>query len=266
MRILAAIAHYFDVTGIRTGDFGSYQRENFDTRGLIVEKTISLLNESLSELGKNFDIQLFGIETEHTRRPDVILDVVDPRHIPYSTIDEMYKKINQYDYFLYLEDDIELTPITIIELKEINQHLALHETIIPNRLEYLNDTAFCVDMIAMPGFKNGIKIVGRHFLAQSVNPHSGFMFLSREKFARAYSRRINTEPKIIIGDFMASALANIHSSLDVYRSIPSATSLPVVHQDSWSTRMESIGHLRQDVLNRLIVESRELEREMLSSL
>ena len=149
---------------------------------------------------------------------------------------------------------------------EIEQQLDLHETIIPNRLEYLNGTAFCVDMIAMPGFKNKNKIVGRHILAQSVNPHSGFMFLSREKFARAYSLKVNSEPRIIIGDFMASALANIHSSLDVYRSIPTASSLSVVHQDSWSARMKSIGYLKENTLSMLIDESRTTESEILNSL
>jgi hypothetical protein len=266
VRILAAVAHYFDVDGIRRGDFGSYQRENFISRSVIVDRTITLLNESLAEFSMNFNIQVFGIENQYTRRPDVILDVADPRHIPYATIDAMYKKINQYDYFLFVEDDIELSPKTIIELMEINQHLDLHETIIPNRLEYLNGTAFCVDMIAMPGFKNGVKIVERHILAQSINPHSGFMFLSRDKFARAYALKVNSQPKIIIGDFMASALANIHSSLDVYRSIPTASSLSVVHQDSWSARMESIGHLKENSLSRLIDESRETEREILSGL
>jgi hypothetical protein len=89
------------------------------------------------------------------------------------------------------------------------------------------------------------------------------MFMSKDKFIRAYSNRKFDEPTIIIGDFMASALANIHSSLRVYRSLPTSISLGVLHQDSWSHRMLSNGAFNEYQLSKLIEDAANLENSLL---
>ena len=263
IRILAAVAHYFDSLGIHKNEFGSYSQDNLNSRGLMFDRTIDALIVCLSELGAEFQIKVYGVENQYIRRPDVILENVDPKHIPFLTLDDMRTNLEDFDYFLFIEDDIELPSNILKDLLGIDSHLEIDETIIPNRLENRNGIQFCVDLVAMPGFKNGIKLVNGNVLAQSVNPHSGFMFMSREKFARAYSLRKCLEPTIIIGDFMASALANIHSSLKTYRSLPTSEELSVFHQDSWSNRMLLNGLMKENDLRSLIDEVQNLENLIL---
>jgi hypothetical protein len=175
-------------------------------------------------------------------------------------IDNVYEKLDQFDYFLFVEDDILIPAALLDSLIDIDLSLDSNEIVIPNRIEIFGEKEFCVDMVAMPGWKSEEKINAGLRLCQPKNIHSGFLLLSREKFFKAYESRLYTEPKKIIGDFMASAFANLSSTFQVYRAIPTSSKLMVFHLDSWSERQISRGHFTLEELLMKISEVSILEQ------
>jgi len=265
IRILVAIPHYFDKLSIHDNEFGSYEGANYKFRNEVVQNTFATLNYCLSSLEMESKVLVFGIGNQYLKTPSVKLDLENPKYIPWKALEEIKKQIEDFDYLLFLEDDIVISPKLILELLALDRELDENETVIPNRIEIQNGIPFCVDMIAMPGWNPEIISVKGKVLAIPRNMHSGFMFLSKEKFIRAFSLRKYVEPTIIIGDYMESALANIHSSLKVYRSIPTASTLTVFHQDSWTERMIQNGSYTKIVLEKLIKEADMAEKMILNN-
>jgi hypothetical protein len=177
-------------------------------------------------------------------------------------IDKAYEQIENYDYFLFSEDDLLIPSNLLGTLIDIDKSLNTDEIIIPNRIEIINEIEFCVDMIAIPGWESNKKIHKGLKMRQPRNIHSGFLLLSREKFSKAYKSRLHLEPTIIIGDFMASALANLSLTFRVYRGLPTFSALGVYHLDYWSKRQISKGLLTLEDLLIKINEAKELELEI----
>jgi hypothetical protein len=255
IRILVAVPHYFDKLSIHENGYGSYESLNYKFRTEMIQNTFASLINSLSSLEMDSKVLVFGIDNQYLTTPSVKVDIENPKFLPWKALEEMYVHIEDFDYFLFLEDDIVVSPKLILELLALDSELDENETVVPNRIELHNGIPFCVDMIVMPGWSPEIISVKGKVLAMPCNVHSGVMFLSRRKFKRAFSSRKFIEPTIIIGDYMASALANIHSSLKVYRSIPTSSTLTVFHQDSWTKRMIQNGSYTKIVLEKLIKEA-----------
>ena len=262
IRILVAIPHYFDKLSIHDNEFGSYESVNYKFRNGIIQNTFASLRGCLKSLEMDSTVLVFGIGNQYLKKPSIKIDLVNPKHIPWKAIEEMYKRVEDFDYFLFLEDDIIISSQLILELLALDRELNENETVIPNRIELQSGKPFCVDIIAMPGWNPEIFSVKGKDLAVPRNIHSGFMFLSKEKFIRAFSLRKYVEPTIIIGDYMASALVNIHSALKVYRSLPTSSTLTVLHQDSWTERMVQNGRYTKIGLEKLITEA-EIAEEMI---
>ena len=152
------------------------------------------------------------------------------------------------------------------KLMNLQKHLRNFETVIPNRLEFFNGKPFCVDIFALPGWKSESKFIDNQTFVEPINTHSGFMFLPRKTFLRAYKNRKHVHPTILIGDYMASSLANIFSSMRVYRPIPTNSSLTIVHEDSWSSRMLEKDMFSLSDLSLFIESNSFVEIELVNSL
>jgi hypothetical protein len=236
-RVLVGIPHYFDQLNIHQNDFGSYENSGYNLRLEIVKKAILNLEVSLNSLDLNFEIKMFGTQNQFLVEPDVYLNVRNPKFLPWAAIDEMFKNRMNFDYFLFMEDDLIINADFMEKLMNLQKHLRNFETVIPNRLEFFNGKPFCVDIFALPGWKSESKFIDNQTFVEPINTHSGFMFLPRKTFLRAYKNRKYVHPTILISDYMESSLANIFSSMRVYRPIPTNSSLTIVHEDSWSSRM-----------------------------
>lgn|GEM_PF-3172719 len=197
-KIFAAIPHFFDVLGIYQNDFGSHESDNYSCRQAIIETTSASISNALDSLDIEYVITYYGVNDQFIKRSRVISEVSEPKHLPWFVIDKAFEQIDEYDYFLFVEDDI-FVPLGLLEtLINIDLNLELNEIVIPNRIETLSGNEFCVDMIAMPGWETEEKIYAGLRLRQARNIHSGFLLLSREKFSKAYDSRLHLEPTKII--------------------------------------------------------------------
>jgi hypothetical protein len=117
---------------------------------------------------------------------------------------------------------------------EFNRVSQANEVLLPNRMEFDTDgTAYCVDLIAVPGW-NGLTRTYRGIsLDIAKNPNSGLLLLSREQMRYAEARVDLGNRTRIIGGPMASAYANVHTPFLLWRAKSNQMAHHVVHLDRW---------------------------------
>jgi len=151
----------------------------------------------------------------------------------YSSIAHMASYLDEYDYFLNIEDDIYIPPQTVRNVFAFDETSGVSEVLHPNRIEFEDGAPFCVDLRAMPGWTTSRRTFARHALAVALNPHSGLMLLSRAKFAYAQQHVDFRRRERIIGDLMASAYCNVHAPFALWRSFDDIGYHTVEHLDRW---------------------------------
>jgi hypothetical protein len=235
-KILVVIPHFFNGTKGQLADYGSEDLAKLDYRRSIVEECYETLKKSLSDMNMEFEILRIGIKNLSLVQLDVEVETENPRFIPWLAIDHAYKISHIYDYVLVVEDDILVEEGTITELLAFNSNENSDYILIPNRVEVIEGNQFCTDMIAMPGWKESTININGSLFREPINIHSGMFLLTSSKFREAFEKRPFKTPTIIIGGYMASALANMLAYFRILRKLPTSTEIPVTHLDSWVER------------------------------
>ena len=83
------------------------------------------------------------------------------------------------------------------------------------------------------------------------------LFLDKQRYQIAHNSREFKEPRQFHGDFMASAFAEMYRAFEVYRSIPTSSTLKIRHLDQWLERNRTSLGLGddQDLFNLLNTEA-----------
>jgi hypothetical protein len=116
----------------------------------------------------------------------------------------------------------------------------VHEVLLPNRLETAAEgLTYCVDLLAMPGWRGLHRDFEGLRLDVAQNPHSGLALLSRRQLDYAIRRVDLSRREVIFGDFIASAFANLHQPFLLWRTRDDEAAHYVLHLDHWtsSTRL-----------------------------
>lgn len=159
----------------------------------------------------------------------------EPRHLVYASIERMFDALNDYDFFLNIEDDILVADEVIETCIAFNSFSDLNEVYLPNRMERRADgSLYCVDLVAMPGWNESLH---RDFqnttLGIAYNPHSALSFLSQQQMDYAAKRVNLSRREIVVGGFMASAYANLHAPFLLWRARSNVLAHHVIHLDNW---------------------------------
>jgi hypothetical protein len=105
----------------------------------------------------------------------------------------------------------------------------------------------------MPGWKGPkFEALGLQ-IREPINIHSGFLLLSAERFKKAYDSRPFKTPTQIIGDYMASAFANMHAFQKIVRAVPARECVTVLHRDNWGERMVEYSILSESEIHERIL-------------
>ena len=254
-RILIVVPHFFNVEENKPMMFGSHETKNIKNRRKIVENSNSRLLEELRTLEVDFEVVYLGLKNNSLMPLQAYVESDDPRYLPWLACDYAFSNIDDYDFICILEDDLEIEFGTLKQLLHFQSSLDMNTTLIPNRIEVFEGIRYCTDLIAMPGWKGPKFEIGDLTVREPVNIHSGFLFLGREKFKKAYQERPFEKPTKIIGDYMASAFANIHAYLRVVRAVPLSSKITVIHHDNWVQRMIENQKLNEDEARLLIRET-----------
>lgn len=227
-KILCYVNHYFG----RDSDFiGKSTVGDPGVRAEIVRHVV----DSIRGLPMAVDVRICGFAESSLVPIDLDLSVIgDPRHIVYAGIEKMFDSIDDYDYFLNIEDDILIDAQTVACMMRFTETSETNEVYLPNRME--RDAVggfYCVDQLSIPGWDG----LDREFegvqIDSATNPHSGLMFLSREQMRYARSRIDLSRRDRFHGGYMASAYANVHLPFVLWRAKSDQMVHHVVHLDRW---------------------------------
>ncbi len=147
----------------------------------------------------------------------------------------MARHIDDYDYFVNIEDDILLPETTLANVVEFDQESLLNEILHPNRIE--EDEAgrrFCVDLEAMPGWTYQRRTYRGRELRVARNPHSAVLILSRAKLRYAQQYIDPAYRGRFLTYEMDSALAYYLSPFCLYRPYDDLSFHTVGHLDRWA--------------------------------
>jgi len=159
----------------------------------------------------------------------------EPRHIVYESIERMFDELDDYDFFLNIEDDILVADEVIETCIAFNSLSSLNEVYLPNRMERRADgSLYCVDLLVMPGWDGSFHRDFRNTtLGIAKNPHSALSLLSRKQMNYAAQRVNLSRREIVVGGFMASAYANLHAPFLLWRARSDVVAHHVIHLDNW---------------------------------
>jgi hypothetical protein len=228
-KILCHFNHYFGTNSNFIGKSTTGVRKD---RGDVVRLAL----DGIRALRFDLDIRVCGLRDFSLLPIDIDLDEIsDAQHIVYASIERMFDAMDQYDYFLNIEDDVLITSDVLKACMMFNALSQPNEVYLPNRMECQSDgTSYCVDLFAMPGWKPELQ---RDFhgttLGVACNSHSGLSFLSREQMHYA-TERVNVSSRdVLIGGLMASAYANLHAPFLLWRAKSDLLAHHVFHLDKW---------------------------------
>lgn len=233
-RILCYLNHYYNVNGIFEGKSSS---PNHELRKEVVQKALN----GLMQL-ENSTVKVCGISGSSLIDLDITFDhLKDSRLLIYSSLIEMTDHIDEFDYFLNVEDDIFVTNDVLDNIYDFDKVSQINEVLLPNRLETVNGKTYCVDTnVCFPGWINTEKKFKNKLIKVAINPHSGILILSSKKLRYAISNIDISSVKPTIGGYMAASFALFHSPFCLYRFKDDISFHSVIHLDKWEPHKKSI--------------------------
>jgi hypothetical protein len=184
-KVIAVIPHITSVDEAKFREKGSEKIEKLKTTidGLlaslahcnlsIVVKTVA--DRHITPYLPDYQIPCIHVQEE----PDC-----EPMFIGFRCQDELVKRIDEFDWFLFIEDDIILQDSYLIEkLEKFSTKCGSQRSVLlPNRYELWEVTKRYIDLIIDPEMAwnnlSSINIEGVKF-AECTNPHAGFYCLSK---------------------------------------------------------------------------------------
>jgi hypothetical protein len=228
-KILCHFNHFF---GKASGFVGRSTTGTLEDRSELVQTALLRIRA----LPFDMDIRVCGFPEFSLLPIDLDLsEIREAQHIVYASIERMFNALDDYDYFLNIEDDILVADEVIEACIAFNASSTLNEVYLPNRMERRADgSCYCVDMLAIPGWNGALHRIFRNTtLGIANNPHSGLFFLSRKQMHYAASRVNLSRRKIVVGGFMASAYANLHAPFLLWRAQSDLLAHHIIHLDKW---------------------------------
>jgi hypothetical protein len=225
-RILCGLVHYF---GSEPEFVGKSTNSAAEQRLRHVRKAAANLRRQ-----RGVEVRVCGIGGCSLVPVDIDFSGLQrPEHLVYEALNWIADQLDDYDYFMVVEDDI-LVPRHVLEnILAFDQGHAIDECLHPNRLERRAEGVDCVDLRAMPGWQDRSMSFRGVELRVAKNPHSGFLMLSREKFSFGLERIDRAYRGRFLGGFMSSAFAHYHRPFALYRPYRDLQFHSVVHLDHW---------------------------------
>ena len=163
----------------------------------------------------------------------------DPLLLEYRLQEEFVERLEKFDWFLFIEDDIVLYDSFILEkLEKFNLQSGYENAILyPNRFEMYQGTKRYIDLTIEPQLSwnqlSSVEIEGVKF-AEFSNPHSAFYCLSRKQMKQwIKSGRVFKNQVVNVGPMESAATFCLLECFSIYKPHPSNLNyFEVRHYDS----------------------------------
>lgn len=233
-KVLCCVNHFY---GHNPQFIGKSSTQAAEVRKQIIEKCLLQLQEI-----ESMDIKICGIEGYSLLPIDINFPDIKntPTLLIYESINYMVQYLDQYDYFINIEDDILLPKETFVNITQFDKVSLVNEILHPNRLEVdAKGNNYCVDLSAFGYWSFQRKFFLNKELRVNINPHSGIMILSQAKFRYAISNIDLSFRGIILAKEMESAFAHFHSPFSLYRPFENIGFHYIMHLDKWISQSSS---------------------------
>jgi len=239
--VLACVNHYFGPSA--SSIVYRSNSQNPETRRNYVNNTV----QALKELGRlpgvgSVEVKICGLNGKSLLPVGQDFSFLqDPRKLVYESLAEMSRHVEEYDYFINIEDDIVLPGETFANVLEFDKETLVNEILHPNRIEVLNGRKLPNDPSSRPRVWTFQEKKWRgNTLRVAVNPHAGILILSREKLRYCLAHTDVHFRGEFLGDGMESAFAYFHRPFSLYRPYKNLDFHVVIHQDrhhpGWSRK------------------------------
>ena len=214
MKTLCFVNHYYNPER-KIGFKGGSTTKNPER-----EKIVPRVIESLKNI-PGCEVKVCGIKGFTV--PGVSIDIdfpgENPHHIPYESLNLMNKYVNDYDYFINVEDDILVTEDVLQNVVQFDNLFKddIRKVFLPNRVEKGDKKVHFVDW-RNSWLKNPLIMFENLPLKVASNHHSGILILSTKKYQYAYSKLDPKFRQVWWGGPMASAFAYFHIPFELYRN------------------------------------------------
>jgi hypothetical protein len=260
-RVLAAVPHYFGHYDPAEANH-SVHMANLQVpavRRSIVERTIAGLRALVDrEWVESIDVVVCGI----SGRALVPVDhdcsaITDPRLLVYDAIDYLAARVDQYDYFILIEDDVLVGKDLVRNAVVFDEQSAINEVLHPNRIEEKLGERFVTDLRIRGGWTIQRKFFEGYTLGVAANPHSAIAVLSRAKFAYCLQQSDRAFRGLFRhgsfdGGYMASAFANLLTPVSLYRPMDELAYHGVLHQDPFIGEAPPVSHKWKATIKRFL--------------
>lgn len=238
MKILCYINHFFGRNPKFLGKSSfpdETTEEQIRKKGEVRKRYIDQVIAQLKKI-EGIEIKVCGIEGSALVPVDISFEHIrdKPLWMIYESLNCMADHVDEYDYFINIEDDIFLPEETFKNILDFDKESMVNEILLPNRLEQdASGKSFCVDLSALPGWTQQRKTFRNKTLQVALNAHSGLLILSKEKLRYAL-RHIDRKFRApLLYNELDSAFAYYHSSFALFRSTD-IDFANVIHLDKWS--------------------------------
>ena len=163
----------------------------------------------------------------------------DPMFVEFRLQEEFVERVAEFDWFLFIEDDIVLyDSFTLEKLEKFNQQSGYDNAILyPNRYEMYQETKRYIDLTIEQPFSwnqlSSVEIEGVKF-AEFSNPHAAFYCLSRKHMKHwIKSGRVFKNQVVNVGPLESAATFCLLECFSIYKPHPSNLNyFEVRHYDS----------------------------------
>jgi hypothetical protein len=240
-KILCCVIHYYNPN--RKGGFqGGSTIENPER-----EKGVLKVIDSVRQIeGCDVFVCGCGKNTYPSIKLDKDFDGINPHWLLYETLNWMGSRIEEYDYFVCLEDDTLMGQDVLHNVIEFDKQAGLDEILHPSRIERSENGINFIDLQIRKRWTQKRKKCEGEQLAESENYNSSISIFSKEKFRKAINMLNPDFREIWFGGPMASAHAYFNSPFTLYRDFSKSLYHVVEHTDLFRRRnKQSFSHFHQ---------------------
>lgn len=247
-QILCCVCHFYGENNFFNGK-STFQIPQ--ERKQIIEKCISQLKSF-----ENINVKICGIEGFNL--VDIDLNFEHIRHNPtlimYEALNYLANHVEEYDYFICVEDDILVPKETLWNIFKFDQTSLVNEILLPNRLEQdeSGTTYYCIDTTAISLWSYQFRRHENREIRVAHNPHSGILVMSKSKLFYALENIDTNYRGVFLGKAMESAFAYFHSAFSLYRAYQDVSFHIVYHMDKWLSDIEISHDSTSDVISKNI--------------
>ena len=237
MRILCYVNHFFGQNTFFEGKSSlppGTNKLDLEKRAVKRKEHVETVINQLKEI-EGADVKICGIKDKSLVPIDIEFNHIKDRPLCliYESLNHMAKHVDQYDYFINIEDDVLLPKETFERIFEFDKQFLVNEIFLPNRLEESHTgDLYCVDLKAIPGWTHQQKKVNDRAIKVAINPHSAILILSRQKLHYALKFIDSNFREPFLYNELDSAFAYFHSPFSLYRSVDVKFHY-VKHLDNW---------------------------------